>query len=122
MLYALEQGPTEKAIFERSVRYKMPLPESLKNAPSLFLGLEFYYNAFRRLSTCRQSSMGISGIDYFTCVRYCDEHDIYDQDREDFITIITGMDETFVEYCNKQAEKKQKKQKPEPEPEKDQDG
>lgn len=113
MLYSLEQGPTEKAIFERSVRYKMPLPESLKNAPSLYKGLEFYYNAFRHLSTCRQSGMGIGNIDYFMCIRYCNEHDIVDDQREDFITVIMAMDETFVEYCNKKAKKKKSKKEPE---------
>lgn len=109
MLFAMEQGPTEKAIYERHFRYKIPLPESLKNAPSLHLGNEFYYNAFKELSTCRVSGMGIGTITYFMCTQYCAENEIYDDQRDDFIVIIQAMDETFVEYSLTKSKKKQKK-------------
>lgn len=115
MLYSLEQGPTEKAIFERSMRYKLPLPEALKNAPSLHMGLEFYYNAFRHLSTCREMGMGIGRITYFMCTKYCRENDIEGDQREDFIVVILAMDETYLEYCDKQSKKKKSNEKPEDE-------
>lgn len=116
MLYSLEQGPTEKAIFERSIRYKMPLPEALRNAPSLHMGLEFYWNAFRHLSTCRESGFGgVGRITYFMCTQYCRENDIEGDQRDDLIVVILAMDETYIEYCDKQSKKKKPNQKPEDE-------
>lgn len=109
MLYTLEQGPTEKAIFERSVRYKLPLPEALKNAPSLHMGLSFYFNAFKYLSTCRKSGFGIGRITYFDCVKYCEVNDIVGDQRDDLVTIILAMDETYVEFCEKKNKQKKKK-------------
>lgn len=86
----------------------MPLPEALKNAPSLFSGNEFYFNAFKQLSTCRVNGMGMGNITYFMCVDYCNENQIYEDQRQDFIVVIQAMDETFIDYCDKKSKKKSK--------------
>lgn len=98
MLYDLEQGELERNIIERSRKYKLPLPDSIKNAPILFDGLELYYNAFWRLSTCRSVGMSVGNITYFDCVKYCTINDIIGEQSENLIEIVLKMDKIFIEH------------------------
>lgn len=97
----MEQGATEKAIIERSVKYNLPLPDAIKNAPELNFGLKFYYNAFLTLNKCRTILMGtVSPLTYFMYVDFCEKNDIIGEQRDDFIDILTLVDEAYLEHTN----------------------
>ncbi len=78
----------------------MALPDKLKNAPTLHMGLEFYFNAFKELSTCRVSTFSLGCITYFMCCEYCDRNNVTGDQREDFIVIIQAMDDAYMKYVN----------------------
>ena len=43
----------EDAILSQCLRYGTAVPEVIRNAPELEPGLDFYYDAFSQLNTCR---------------------------------------------------------------------
>lgn len=80
----------------------MPLPDALKNAPTLYLHNVFVYNAFFRLSTCRLNLMAMGSITYFMCTQYAREHEVAYEDIDDFAELILRMDEVYSEHVAKE--------------------
>jgi len=80
----------------------MPLPDALKNAPTLHLHNVFVYNAFFKLSTCRLNLMGLGSITYFMCTQYCREHEVAYEDMDDFAELILQMDAVYQEHVAKE--------------------
>ncbi len=107
MLYELEQGPTEVAILKQCKRFKQPIPVAIANAPSLLPGLEFYYGGFQDLTTCRSpGGMSEGAIPWTVKHQWCDRNNVYGEQREDFIYLITHLD---IEYRNFLAAKSNQK-------------
>ena len=99
MLYALEQGPTEKFIIEQCYRQKLPLPEKIQNAPELLLGLELFYIAFMNLTSCRTQGYGTEGpIGWLQISEYCLIHGIIGEQRDDLIYHVQKMDEVYLKF------------------------
>lgn len=106
----MEQGPTEKFIIEQCIRNRMPLPEKIKNAPMLELGLELYYVAFLDLNTCRHIGFGEGPIPWAVTRQMADEElGLEDEQREDLFYYVAKMDTAYLEYRAKETEKKANK-------------
>lgn len=58
-------------------------------------GFEFYYDAFKELSTTRQSGLGIGPIPFTALVEYFTIYNI-DGDFDEFASIIRRMDEVYL--------------------------
>lgn len=108
MLYQLQQGKTEKTVLDMARRMGEAIPESIKNAPTLLPGLEFYMNAFWTLSTDRNLGMAEGPIPWTAIDRYAIRHDIWGWDFERFEFLIKAMDVTYIEFRSKKFNKDNK--------------
>ena len=98
MLYQLQQGPTEQRILEQCYRQKMPIPESIKNAPELLSGLQFYYTAFYDLGSCRMGGMSEGEIPWSEARMYANTHELTGPEFHDFWKIIKEMDIAYLKF------------------------
>ena len=103
-MYLLEQGPTEQQILQQAYRSRMDLPESIKNAPQLWLGLGLYLQAWLDLNTCRSAGMSEGPIPWLAVHTYCTEFDLSDDQREAMHHHIRVMDQIYF----KDRERKRK--------------
>ena len=98
----LEQGPTEKVILEQCYRNKMPLPESIKNAPELLPGLELFYGAFFDLTSCRTGLHSTEGPIKWTAMdRWAERYQLDDEQWEDLVYHLGQMDEAYLKFKTK---------------------
>lgn len=107
MLYRLEMGKIEKTIFDHHERSKEPLPPKVEGAPQIQLGLELYWNGFAALNTCRGSMYNSEGpVPWTAMLAYCEQYEIYGDQREDFFYIMALMDEAYLTFKAKKLEAK----------------
>lgn len=76
----------------------MPLPEKIRNAPELQLGLELYFEAFWDLTSCRSVGFGVGPISHIAVLEYARLHDLDDEQREDLAYYIRAMDGHFLKW------------------------
>ena len=100
----LVQGKVEKMILQQAARSNKPVPERIKNAPRLLPGLDFYFEAFMHLTSCRESGWGVGPIPWTAIIRYCDEIGLQGDQREDMVHHIEVMDKAYIDHQNKKQE------------------
>lgn len=89
----------EKKILDECFRWNRPLPEAIKNAPDLILGLELFYVAFQELSSARQlGSMSEGPIGWNILAEYCQAHEIDGEQYEDFMFFLNRLDAVYLSY------------------------
>lgn len=76
----------------------MPLPNKIANAPNLQFGLEFYFFAFKHLTTCRSSGYALGSIPWTAMRDYASSYGLRGQNREDFFVILCDLDEEFLSW------------------------
>lgn len=81
------------------------------NAPDLQVGLNFYYEAFLDLTTCRViGGMGSEGpITWLVIDQYCKANDITGEQREDLFYHISKLDSAYMEHRLQEAKANAKK-------------
>lgn len=99
MLYSSEQGEFEKRILEQCRRERLPLPEKIKNAPQLYLGLELYYGAYLDLSSCR-TGLGDGPISWQSIEEYALVYNFEEEQKEDLHYFMAKMDDAFLKWRN----------------------
>ncbi len=102
MLYLLEQGSVEKTIIRQCLKDKRPLPEKIRNAPTLQWGLELFYNAFFDLHTCRPVGMVEMGIRWLDIKQYCLFEGFDEEQTEDAFYFIRMMDNAYLDWKKQQ--------------------
>jgi hypothetical protein len=70
------------------------------------LGLELYYIAFLELSTCRAFGMSEGPIPWTAIQEYCLVNEIEGEQKEDLLVIIRDMDSCYIDWRNKELERK----------------
>lgn len=80
-----------------AIRQGLPLPDSLENAPELFIGLNLFYSAFFDLHGCRQLGNALGPIDWITIDRYCERYEIEGEQYEDMHFFLGRMDYAYLE-------------------------
>ena len=84
----------------------MPIPEKIRNAPTLLPGLELYYDAFLDLNSCRQLGMGVGPIPWMAVSDYAVAMGLSREQTEDLHHHMRAMDNAYSEYWSKKHEKK----------------
>ena len=87
------------------MREGLPLPERIKNAPTLEIGLELFYTAFFELGTCRQLGMAEGPIPWTAIDIYCNSYTIVSEQREDMHMFIRSMDNAYLKYQESKRKK-----------------
>lgn len=85
-------GDTEGNIIAQCYRFGEPLPERIKNAPKLILGLQLYFNAFFDLDTERSHAQGLTLIPRSAMVEYARELGLDSVAKSDLIYYVRQMD------------------------------
>lgn len=88
------------------MRFGMPLPDRIQNAPELNLGSELFYAGFLELTSCRQIGMGLGPIPLLSILEYCVINEIDGEQREDFIWFIQRLDSKYLEWSKSRAKSK----------------
>ncbi len=100
MLYTHEQGEIEPRILEQCRRLRLPLPDKIKNAPQLFIGLELFYGAYLDLSSCR-TGLGDGPISWQSIEEYANVNG-FDAEQKDSLHYFTmKMDAAFLKWRSK---------------------
>jgi hypothetical protein len=98
----------EQKILEDCYRLRRPLPKAIREAPQLELGLEFTYQAFWELNTCRPTGWTLGSIPWTAIHDYAKAHGMkYGEEFEDFSYLIRAMDRAFLDI-NKPPDPKNK--------------
>lgn len=99
-------GKAEQRILKECYATRQPIPDRIKDAPTLFVGLEFYYTAFTELSTCREMGMAMGPIPWTEVQAYADTYELSEDESEDLHVLIAMMDEVFLNhFAQKSLEK-----------------
>ncbi len=98
-------GDWEETILLTCRREGRELPQEVQDAPEVALGLEFYWDSFVDLNTCRQSGMGLGPIPWTSILQYANENDVQGIQRQALFHHVRSMDLAFLRY-NKSKEKK----------------
>jgi hypothetical protein len=106
LLFALKYVPEDvTAVARQAKRERRKLPDWLANAPQLKSGLEFYWNAFHELGTCRPVGFGMGQIPWTAIHMYAEAQELDWEDEETLRYLIREMDNAFIEH-NKEKDKK----------------
>ena len=100
MLYVLEQGKTEKAIIEQCIRERMPLPDTIANAPELGPGLDFFYTAFLDLTSERKMGFSAGPVGWLSIHEYAKAYEVTGEQREDLFYHVQKLDEAYLKWSN----------------------
>lgn len=85
----------------------MPLPQSIQNAPELFIGLEIYYSAFLDLTSCRTGGYGTEGpIPWLAARQWAQVNELSEEQTEDLLFHIPRMDESYLKHKAKKLKTK----------------
>jgi hypothetical protein len=107
--YALEHGEAEAGVIRGSFSAKQPLPKWIQEAPELFLGLDFYFTAFWKLSRDRSAGFGPGPIPYSSLMNYAKYLNLDEEETEDFCYFLSEMDSEFLAYASEKSEAERKK-------------
>ena len=86
-----------------------PLPDWFYEQPQIDDNDYFYLEAFQELSTCRSSGMGIGPIPWRDIIEYARMYGLCNMMQDVFLRVIRSMDNKFLEWYNKETERKAKK-------------
>ena len=111
MLFELEQGQISETIIKQVRSLGLPLPDKIANAPRLLLGLDFYYNAFLKLSSCRSIGMSEGRIPWTAIKEYGYHHGLDDDDVERLVYLVNAMDAEYLKYRAKESKAETEKSK-----------
>lgn len=90
----------ERKIIEDCIRFRRPLPDAIRDAPELELGLELYYLAFADLTSCRQLGESVPGpISWSDIQRYCEVYGITGEQREDVFYHVQTLDKVYLDHA-----------------------
>lgn len=102
----MQQGPVEQKIIAQCLREKKPLPPKIAEAPELYLGLDFFYEAFLELNSCRFLGMSEGPIPWTALNTYCEVYEITDEQKLDFFYLLRAIDNEYLKYQSDKQEKK----------------
>jgi hypothetical protein len=75
----------------------MPLPEAIQNAPEFLPGMDYYYEAFMRLSSSRDIGQAhIGAIPYEAISLFCRDEGLEGDDRVDMFYHVEHLDAVYI--------------------------
>lgn len=100
----LEQGPGERKILEQALRTRMPIPDRIRDAPSLTLGLELFLAAWLDLNTCRSTGLVEGPIPWSEVENYGQLIGLDRDTIDDLHHHIRAMDNQYFKYREAQRD------------------
>jgi hypothetical protein len=94
-------GQVEQRMIRECYLRKRELPDRIKNAPDLFMGLELTFNAFLELNTTRNTGWSAGPIPSWCIAELADRFDLEEEESEDLHYLIRLMDQEFLKYVNR---------------------
>lgn len=91
------------------MRERQPLPQAIRDAPELDVGLDMYYQAFADLSSCRPIGFGEGRIPWTAVEQYADSLGLQGDQREDLHHHMTEMDMVYLEWSAKKTKEDAKR-------------
>jgi len=88
------------------MRFGLPLPDRIRDAPELNFGSELYYIGFLDLTSCRNIGMGLGPIPLLAILEYCLIKGIEGEQQEDFLWFIQRLDSKYLEWSATRAKPK----------------
>lgn len=85
-------GGIEKSIAKQAMRAGQPLPDRIRDAPELRMGLGLYMQAFFDLDSERSHSMAPTAIPWTSMSAYAKAFDFDDEQTDDLIFFVRRMD------------------------------
>ena len=103
----MEQGKTEKVILKQCRDSGRPVPDSIRNAPTLLPGLEYYYSIWWELQSDRPMGFSAGMIPSAAIRSWIKDHgmDPEEEDAEDIVFVISQMDVEWLKWNHKKSEK-----------------
>jgi len=80
------------------MRERLPLPAKIREAPSLFQGLELYYDAFLELSSCRFTGFALGPIPWTAMRDYAEAFELDEEQKDDLFYFVRAMDVAYLEH------------------------
>lgn len=88
------------------MRFGMPLPERIKNAPDLWMGNELFYKGFLDLTSSRPIAMALGPLSLLTIIEYCMIMGIEGEQQEDFIWVLQHLDQKYLDWSGARGKPK----------------
>lgn len=115
MLYQLKHGGDKSvpdSIVNQAISRNLPIPDKtikdLTDSPEVRIDLQFFFNAFMELNTCRSIGMNEGPIPWTAMITYCEVLEIDRDERERFIYLVRKMDEAYLSYRADEMKKEHK--------------
>ena len=89
-------------------KQNMPVPDKIKNAPELNIGLMFYWKAYQDLTSDRDVGMGVGPIPWLSMDSWGARNRVRGDDFERLVAILKDMDATFMEHNSRKNKSKSK--------------
>lgn len=87
------------------MRFGLPLPDRIQNAPELNMGLQLFYTGFLELTSTRPTGFGPGPISQLSVLEYCIVNGIDGEQRDDFIWMIARLDEKYLTWSRDRGDK-----------------
>lgn len=95
-------GKLEQNIAKQAVQAGKEIPDRIKNAPSLEIGLDLYLSAFFDLESDRQIGFGIGPISWSVVNEYTKANQFDDEQRQKLQRYVKAMDSVYLSHVNKE--------------------
>lgn len=102
-------GKHERQIARQAMLAGEPMPDSIRNAPELILGLEMYLQAFFDLDSTRSNGESLSPISWMNIKEYATVFDLDEEQTESLFIHVRGMDISHLDRVHKQKKANSKK-------------
>jgi hypothetical protein len=94
-------GQVEKRMIQQCYLRRRELPDRIKNAPDLFMGLELTFNAFLELNTTRSTGWSAGPIPSWCIAEFVNRVELSEEEGEDLHYLIRLMDQEFLKYVSR---------------------
>lgn len=88
----------ERMIIAQCIRSHTKLPSKIQNAPSLLMGLDFYFTAFEDLEHERTSGFTEGRIMLQSIMSYCNNLELDSDQTSEMIFHIRKMDDVYLSH------------------------
>ena len=80
-----------------------PIPDVIKNAPEIPLGLELFYNAFSELNSSRQFGFSEGPIPWKAVHDYCCANEICGEQKDDLFFYVAELDDEYLSILKERS-------------------
>lgn len=99
-------GNSEKSLVLQALNTGNPLPQRVLDAPTLFKGLEIYFEAFFDLDTERHHGNGLMPIPWSAILRYAKFQTFDERQTRELMFYTSRMDSWYLNHLAKKMEAK----------------